>query len=268
MREPCLKADFKTYAWKSELSGMRHNMIDRRMFLETMAGAGSLTLLAPFLGGCVSEDSNEGITSSDAAAGGAGQSSETADSPDGTAQAPENNSNVLLVYFSRAGENHWSGDEHTVVLETGNTEVVAGYITDAINCDVFKIEPADPYPFSYRETVARNVEERNADARPAIANLADLPDVDGYDTIVLGCGIWWSSCPMIVRTFLESYDLSGKTIIPFTTYAMSGLGSVVSDYRKSCPDAIVSEDGLAVSELEVNESESSVKEWLSSLRLL
>lgn len=243
-------------------------MIDRRVFLKTMAGAGSLALLAPLLDGCAPEGSDGGIPSPDAAPEeGTGQSPEAAEGPEGTAQAPQANGNVLLAYFSRAGENHWSGDGR-IVLETGNTEVVGGYVADALGCDVFKIEPADPYPFSYEETVARNVEERNAGARPAIANFADLPDVDGYDTILLGCGIWGSSCPMIMRTFLESHDFSGKTIVPFTTYAMSGLGNVVSVYRESCPDASVAEGGLAVSELEVNDSEPSVREWLSSLELL
>lgn len=219
-----------------------------------MAGIGSLTLLAPFLGGCTPAEE-------------AGQSPETTDGSNDAAPIPEYTSNVLLVYFSRAGENHWSGDGR-VVIETGNTEVVAGYIADALGCDALKIEPANPYPFGYEETVARNVEERNAGTRPAIANLAELPDVDGYDTILLGCGIWGSSCPMIVRTFLDRYDFSGKTIVPFTTYAMSGLGNVVSVYRESCPDANISEGGLAVSELKVNEAEPAIGEWLSSLGLL
>ena len=73
-------------------------------------------------------------------------------------------SNVLLAYFSRAGENYYHGDR--IDLEVGNTKVVAGMISDLIGCDVYEIIAADPYPDDYEETVARNVREQDADARP------------------------------------------------------------------------------------------------------
>ena len=89
---------------------------------------------------------------------------------------------VLLAYFSRAGENYYFGGRRD--LEAGNTEVLAGIIAGLINCDVQRIEAADPYPVSYDATVQRNVSEQNSDARPRIAN--PLASSEGYDSVLLG----------------------------------------------------------------------------------
>ncbi len=92
----------------------------------------------------------------------------------------------MLAYFSRAGENYYYGGRTD--LAVGNTEVVAGMIGGLIRCDVHRIEPADPYPDDYAETVARNVREQNANARPAIAN--PLASIARYDVVLLGSPIW------------------------------------------------------------------------------
>jgi flavodoxin len=91
-----------------------------------------------------------------------------------------------MAYFSRAGENYFNGGR--TVLQVGNTAVVADMISSAVAVDVVRIEAADPYPDSYDVTVERNVREQNAEARPAIAG--SLPNVAGYDTVLLGSGIW------------------------------------------------------------------------------
>ena len=106
-------------------------------------------------------------------------------------------------------------------------------IGNLIACDVHRIEAAEPYSDDYDDTVARNVREQNADARPAIAN--PLPAIDQYDTVLLGSGIWNVRAPMIMSTFAESYDFTGKTVHPFTTYAMSGLGTTERDYARRAP---------------------------------
>jgi flavodoxin len=105
--------------------------------------------------------------------------------PASTSSRSGSGSTVLLVYFSRAGENYSYGGR--TQLEVGNTEVLAGMISPLIGCDVHRIEPVDPYPDDYEETVARNVREQNADARPAIANA--LASIVPYDTVLLGSPI-------------------------------------------------------------------------------
>jgi flavodoxin len=128
---------------------------------------------------------------------------------------------VLLAYYSRAGENYWNGGRRR--LAVSNTQLVAQTISRLIDCDVHPIEAADPYPDNYEPTVERNVREQDADARPAIAN--PLTSIDRYDTVLLGSPIWNVRAPMIMSTFTEHLDFTGKTIHPLTTHAMSGLGT-------------------------------------------
>jgi hypothetical protein len=115
-------------------------------------------------------------------------------------------------------------------------------IAELIDCDLFRIEAGDSYPNSYDATVARNVAEQNADARPEIAD--PLPSVDRYQQVLLGSPIWNVRPPMIMSTFAESYDFTDKTVRPFVIYAVSGLGSTVRHYTASCAGAQVS-PGLA-----------------------
>ncbi len=166
-------------------------------------------------------------------------------------------SRVLMVYFSRPGENYYYGDR--ITLDVGNTQVVADMIAAASSMDVYRIEAADPYPEDYEETVARNSQEQDDDARPGIAN--PPPDMSSYDTVLLGSPVWNVRAPMIMRTFVESVDLTGKSIYPFVTYAVSGMGRVASDYEEWCPDAVIGE-GLAVQGEEATQAQSDVEAWL------
>lgn len=171
---------------------------------------------------------------------------------------------VLLAYFSRAGENYWNGGRRN--LDTGNTEVLAGLIAARVECDVFRIEAADPYSDNYDDTVARNVREQGDDARPAIAS--DLPDLSGYGTVLLGSPIWNVQPPMIMATFAEGATLTGATVLPFVTYTVSGLGSTESFYRDLRTGARLG-DGLAVRGEEVRDggTGSDVDRWLSAAGL-
>ena len=99
-------------------------------------------------------------------------------------------------------------------------------ISTLITCDVHRVEAAEPYSDVYDATVARNAREQEADARPVMAS--PLPSIDQYDTLLLASGIWNVRAPMIMTTFAESYDFTGKTIFPVTTHAMSGLGPGVA----------------------------------------
>jgi flavodoxin len=170
---------------------------------------------------------------------------------------------VLLAYFSRAGENYWNGGRRR--LTVGNTQVVAEMIGRLTRCDVHRIEAADPYSAEYDPTVARNVREQDTDARPAIAN--PLTSIERYDTVLLGSPIWNVRAPMIMSTFTESLDFTGKTIHPLTTYAMSGLGTTERDYVASCPGATLG-DGLAVRGEEAADAGAAVESWLRRIGLL
>ncbi|WP_329577491.1 flavodoxin [Streptomyces sp. NBC_01361] len=189
-----------------------------------------------------------------------GDAQESLDGPDSTASPRRR---VLLAYFSRPGENYHYGRRTT--LKTGNTEVLARMISERIDCDVHRIEAADPYSDDYDETVARNVREQQADARPAIANLPTT--LDRYDTVLLGSPIWNVRAPMIMSTIAEKFDFRGKTVFPFTTHAMSGLGTTERDYAASCPGAAIGE-GLAVHGEEAHDAGAEVQSWLRRIGVL
>jgi flavodoxin len=174
-----------------------------------------------------------------------------------TARDATTSNRVLLAYFSRPGENYFYGGRRD--LQVGNTEVLARMIGELIDCDVHRIDATEPYPADYDATVARNVREQNADSRPAITN--PLASIDRYDTVLLGSPIWNVRPPMIMTTFTQSYDFTGRTVHPFVTYAVSGLGSTQRDYTASCAGARIA-PGLAVRGEEVAQHRAEVETWL------
>lgn len=183
-------------------------------------------------------------------------------SADVTGPAPRPSSRpgrVLLVFFSRAGENYHEGGRRN--LTVGNTEVLAGMITDRVDCDVHEIVAADPYPEAYDPTVARNSAEQERDARPAIAN--PPPDVRGYDTVLIGSPVWNVRAPMIMSTFIESVDLTGTTILPFVTFAVSGMSGIDDDYGRALPGCDV-RAGLAVRGEAVRDAATDLEAWLAA----
>ncbi|MFD1537822.1 flavodoxin [Nonomuraea guangzhouensis] len=164
---------------------------------------------------------------------------------------------VLLVYFSRPGENYHYGGRRT--LKVGNTQVLAQMISRRLDCDTYRIQSADPYPDDYEQTVARNVQEQNTDARPAIAGA--LPDLGPYQMVLLASPVWNVRAPMIMTTLTEQLDFTGQTIHPLTTYAMSGLGTTEADYAASCPGAALGQ-GLAVRGEQVTDAGPAIDAWL------
>jgi flavodoxin len=113
---------------------------------------------------------------------------------------------------------------------------MAGYIHERLpDADIFQIEPIVPYPDQYDECAEIAKKEQRENARPVAKT--DIADIRKYDVIYIGYPIWWGTMPQIILTFLEKYDLSGKTIIPFCTHEGSGFGRSVSDLRKACPNS-------------------------------
>lgn len=159
------------------------------------------------------------------------------------AQQPETGAKALVVYFSR----------------TGTTRGVADEIAAQTGADVFEIVPAQSYTSDYNTLLDIARREQDENARPAITG--SVEDISQYDTIYLGWPCWWSDMPMVVCTFLNSYDLSGKTIAPFVTSGGSGFGSSLSRLRELEPGATVTE-GLS---LQGSGSSDAVSQWLNSI---
>lgn len=148
---------------------------------------------------------------------------------------------------------------------SGITAKVAENLADAINADIHAIIPAVPYSdadLDWRDKNSRStIEMQNPDSRPAIESLRD--NMDDYDTIFLGFPIWWYRAPTIINTFLESYDLSSKTIVVFATSGGSGMGETVTKLQPSCPGAKLIEGKV----LNPHASNTELAAWVHGLGL-
>ena len=171
-------------------------------------------------------------------------------------------SNILVLYFSRTGEQYTVG-----VIDKGNTAIVAEMIAEKTGADLFEVLPADDYyPMTYAELTDMAKQEQNDNARPEYKD--DLPDLSGYDTVFIGAPVWWGDWPMIMYTVFENNDFAGKTLIPFSTHEGSGLSGFDKKLLSACPDSTVL-DGLAVRGNDAQNDQESVREavetWISGL---
>lgn len=161
--------------------------------------------------------------------------------------APQGSSDTLVVYFS------WSG----------NGQKMARWIAEEKGADIFRIVPADDYGSDYQACADRAKSELDNGTRPELAEHIDKETLDKYDTIYLGFPVWWYDLPMPVWSFLEEYDLSGKTIIPFFSHNGSSDGANSLDRVKElAPNSDVrTDDALSINGNNVANSEDEVKEW-------
>lgn len=159
--------------------------------------------------------------------------------------------NVLTVYYSRKGENYFGGEIRSIAK--GNTERIAEYVQKAVGGDLFELETVREYAADYHACTEEAMAEKKSNARPALKKLPD--SIDQYDVIFLGYPNWWGTAPMPVFTFLDAFDFTGKTIVPFCTNEGSGLGTSVRDIRRECPDADVRE-GLSIRGSDAADSET------------
>lgn len=148
---------------------------------------------------------------------------------------------------------------------TGSTRAAAERIAELTGADVYEIVPAQPYTaedLDYNVSDSRaNREMNDASARPAIGS--GSIDISGYDTVIIGYPIWWGQAPKIMYTFLESYDLTGKTIIPFCTSGSSGIDGSLAGMQALAPDA----DWLTGQRFAGGGELSAVESWVNSLEL-
>ena len=153
---------------------------------------------------------------------------------------------AIVVYFS------WGG----------TTKTSAQAIAERIGADSFELVPVKPYPSSYDDTTYLAGGEVAAEARPEIEG--ELPDLSGYETVILAMPLWWSAAPRIVFTFIEAVDLTGKKVLTFVTYGSLGMSGVDKAIRKALPDADVV-DGLAVAGRQASATavQEEIDSWLA-----
>ncbi len=180
------------------------------------------------------------------------------------------NTNTLVVYFSMpetTDPNNMTTEEanSTVIIDgivLGNTQYMAYVIQDTSGADIFRIIPEVPYPTDHRTLVDLASEEKAQNARPTIQDT--IKNLSEYETIFIGYPNWWGDMPMILYTFFDTYDFSGKTIIPFNTHGGSGFSSTISTIRRIEPYANVRE-GLSISRNNIQEAEQQIVTWVTGL---
>ena len=221
----------------------------------------SLFLLL-FTAGCGNKDDGNGVEnilqqtdgqegqSTDYEQGGSGteiqESSEAVSEPE---QESDMETKILVVYFSA----------------TGTTKPLAEYVAEILKADLYEIVPEDPYTeedLAYYTNGRADQEQNDSSARPAISG--GVENMEEYDTIFLGYPIWHGQAPRIISTFLESYDFSEKTIIPFCTSHSSGIGSSADNLHSLCSD---STEWLEGKRFAGETSRGTIEEWLSDTGL-
>ena len=160
-------------------------------------------------------------------------------------------SSIMTSSFSLNPQYDWSG----------NTQHVAEYIAGQTGGTLFRIDPVKPYPTDYKPCTEVAKKEKEQNARPAIKNKVE--DWDSYDTIFIGCPVWWWTAPMIINTFTESYNFKGKTVIPFCTYASTYRDETLAKIAELTPDAKHLKGFGAVSR-----NTDGITEWLKEIRVI
>lgn len=156
-----------------------------------------------------------------------------------------NSENVLIAYFS------WSG----------NTENAAHIIQEQTGADIIELNPVESYSSNYSDVLDQAQEDMNADARPELEN--HVENMEQYDTILLGYPNWWATIPMPVATFLEEYDFSGKTILPFCSHGGGEFGQSITYISKLVPNSRIGE-GLSIHYSGGSSLGNDIKTWLNS----
>ncbi|WP_304954138.1 flavodoxin [uncultured Bacteroides sp.] len=169
------------------------------------------------------------------------------DQPGDNPDTPNGDSKILVAYFS------WGG----------TTQRMAQEIVRQTGADLFRINPVVPYPTEYTPCTEVALEEKNNDARPAIA--ATVENWEDYDTVFIGCPVWWWTTPMIICTFAESYDFKGKTVVPFCTYASTYRDETLARIVELTPDAAhLTGEGLTSGRI----NEQNISSWLREIGLI
>lgn len=168
---------------------------------------------------------------------------EPGDDPD----TPSGDSKILVAYFS------WGG----------TTQRMAQEIVRQTGANIFRIEPVVPYPTDYTECTEVAQEEKNNNTRPAIAD--EVENWEQYDTVFIGCPVWWWTTPMIICTFAESYYFEGKTVVPFCTYASTYRDETLARIVELTPDADhLTGEGLTSGRI----NEQNISSWLKEIGVI
>ena len=232
----------------------------------------AVVVISGMFTGCGSSSAkNNQTTKNDSAE----KSSDINSSSNAVTEAVQNNTdneNILIAYFSVPENGDTDGIDAnsgaSIVVKNkdvlGNMQYMAMTIQEAIGGELFRIETKEKYPLEHETLVNQAKEEQNEEVRPELAT--HIENVEQYDIIFLGYPNWWGDMPLPLYTFLEEYDFSGKTIIPFNSHGGSGFSNTIEEIKKLQPNATVRDDGLSISRNDVADSEQEITDWAKGLQ--
>lgn len=160
-----------------------------------------------------------------------------------------NNKKVLIVYFSHSG----------------NTRIASEKAKALTGADIVELKMVEKYSDDYATVLKKAREELESNARPKLAT--KIKNISDYDTIILAYPNWCGTVPMPIYTFLDQYDLKGKTIAPLCTHGSGGIGNSVKDITKHVPNAKVTE-GLGIKGKDVKKSDADLRAWLKKISII
>jgi flavodoxin len=232
----------------------------------------AVVVISGMFTGCGSSSAkNNQTTKNDSAE----KSSDINSSSNAVTEAVQNNTdneNILIAYFSVPENGDTDGIDAnsgaSIVVKNkdvlGNMQYMAMTIQEAIGGELFRIETKEKYPLEHETLVNQAKEEQNEEVRPELAT--HIENVEQYDMIFLGYPNWWGDMPQPLYTFLEEYDFSGKTIIPFNSHGGSGFSNTIEEIKKLQSNATVRDDGLSISRNDVADSEQEITDWAKGLQ--
>lgn len=191
----------------------------------------------------------------------------------GAEPVDKNAQRTLIVYFSQPEDvtpDDVDGASGASVLQkngkvSGSTQYIAQIIQQQTGGELFRIETVNTYPLQHEPLIRYAEKEQQDNARPVLkAKIENLAD---YDTVFIGYPIWWYKMPMVLYSFLEQHDLSGKTVIPFTTHGGSRFSDSISEIKRLQPNARLITQGLAISRDDIADDDTitDVTDWINEL---
>lgn len=175
---------------------------------------------------------------------------------------------ALNHYESIGDASRYEGVDATTsasVVAPGNAARIAGWIQQEVGGDLFSIVVTEPYSSDYGACLDRAAEEKSDNARPALAN--HVSSMEDYDVVFIGFPNWWYTLPMAVLSFVDEYDFSGKTVVPFCTHGTGGLSGTIRNLTAALPDDVTVLDPIGVYRADINSSQPTVREWVAGLDL-
>lgn len=220
------------------------------------------------LAACENSENSSNLPNSQTASQNSDQTQETGNSGEGSNNAADSGGRVLIAYFAVAENSEVDAVASASVVTVdgeamGITAALANMIADETGGDLFSIQTNVDYPADINDVIDYAAEEQDSNARPEL--ITHIENLEDYDTIFVGYPNWWYDMPMVMYSFFDEYDFSGKTIIPFNSHNGSRFSDTINTIQELEPNATVITDGFTVRFSDAANAQGDISQWLDGL---